>query len=143
MRGSKHDLPIAFEAASVVSRQAEWGDLNVALEMFSAGANPSPLFKGLPDDRCQCRHWGYVVRGRFRVKYRGREEIVKAGDAYYLPPGHLPIFEEDTELVEFSPKAEYQKMLEVVARNVPGCSARPIADRSPHGPGADSGISES
>ena len=30
----------------------------------------------------------------------------------------LPIFDEDTELVEFSPKGEYQKTLEVAARNV-------------------------
>ena len=81
MRGSKHDLPVAFDWAGVVSRQAEWGDLNVALETFPAGTDPSPVFKGLPDDRCPCRHWGYVVRGRFRVGYRDREEVVNAGDA--------------------------------------------------------------
>ncbi len=118
MRGSKHDLPVAFEAASVMSRQAEWGDLNVALETFAAGTDPSPLFRGLPGDRCQCPHWGYVVSGRFRVRYRGREEIVNASDAYYMAPGHVPIFEEDTEVVEFSPKGEYQAMFEVVTRNL-------------------------
>ena len=123
MRGSKHDLPVAFDGAGVVSRQAEWGDLNVALETFPAGTDPSPLFKGLPDDRCPCPHWGYVVRGRFRVRYRDREEVVHAGDAYYMPPGHVPIFEEDTEVVEFSPKGEYQAMLEVVARNLLGLQA--------------------
>ena len=123
MRGSKHDLPVALEGAGVVSRQAEWGDLNVALETFAAGTDPAALFKGLPDDRCQCRHWGYVVRGRFRVRYRGREEIVNAGDAYYIPPGHVSIFEEDTEVVEFSPKGEYQTMLEVIAGNVAAVEA--------------------
>src|SRR5215208_6812340 len=123
MRGSKHDLPVAFEGTSMVSRQAEWGDLNVALETFPAGTDPSPLFKGLPDDRCPCPHWGYVVRGRFRVRYRDREEVVKVGDAYYMPPGHVPIFEEDTEVVEFSPKGAYQAMLEVVARNWLGLQA--------------------
>jgi hypothetical protein len=45
MRGSKHDLPVAFEGTSMVSRQVEWGDLNVALETFPAGTDPSPLFK--------------------------------------------------------------------------------------------------
>ena len=118
MRGSKHDLPVALEGTSVVSRQAEWGDLNVALETFPAGTDLSPLFKGLPDDRGQGPHWGYVIRGRLRVRYRDREEFVNAGDAYYLVPGHLPIFDADTEVVEFSPKGEYQTMLEVVAGNV-------------------------
>ena len=118
MRGSKLDLPVALEGANMVSRQAEWGDLSVALEVFQAGADPSSLFLGLPDARCPCPHWGYVVKGRFRVRYPGREEIVSAGDAYYLAPGHLPIFEEDTELVEFSPKTEYQAVFEVVARNL-------------------------
>ncbi len=127
MRGSKHELPVAFEGAGVVSRQAEWGDLNVALEAFAAGTDPSPLFKGLPEDRCQCPHWGYVISGRIRVRYRGREEIVNAGDAYYMAPGHVPIFEEDTEVVEFSPKGEYQMMLEVVARNVAALQAASTA----------------
>jgi hypothetical protein len=144
MRGSKHDLPVAFEGTSMVSRQAEWGDLNVALETFPIGTDPSPLFKGLPDDRCPCPHWGYVVRGRFRVRYRDREEVVNAGDAYYMPTGHVPIFEEDTEVVEFSPKVEYQAMLEVVARNLLGLQAagtagqaanRLIGDREDRWPG--------
>jgi Cupin domain len=117
LRGSKYDLPVALEGAGVVSRQVEWGDLSVALETFAAGTDPSALFKGLPDDRCQCPHWGYVVRGRFRVRYGGREEIVTAGDAYHIPPGHVSIYEEDTEVVEFSPKREYQTMLEAVAGN--------------------------
>ena len=48
----------------------------------------APVLKGLPDDRCQCPHWGYVLKGRMVVTYGDREEIVNAGDAYYLPPGH-------------------------------------------------------
>jgi hypothetical protein len=52
------------------------------------------------------------------VRYRGREEVVNAGDAYYLAPGHVPIFEEDTDVAEFSPRGEYQAMLEVVGRNL-------------------------
>ena len=127
MRGSKVDLPVAFDGAGVVSRQAEWGDLNVALETLPAGTDPSPLFKGLPNDRCPCPHWGYVVRGRFRVRYRDREEVVNAGDAYYMAPGHAPIFEEDTEVVEFSPRGEYQAMLEVVERNLVGLQAAGMA----------------
>lgn len=118
MRGSKRDLPVAFDGMGIVLREIEWGDMNVGLESFPAGADSAPIFRGLPDDRCQCAHWGYVVTGRFRAKYQDREEVFSAGDAYYLSPGHTTSFDEATELVEFSPKGEYDKTMEVVARNV-------------------------
>ena len=118
MRGSKQDVPVSMDMGGVVIREVEWGDLNVALESFPAGVDSAPIFKGLPDDRCQCPHWGYVIAGRLRVRYKEHEEILAAGDAYYLAPGHTTVFDEDTELVEFSPKGEYQKTIEVAARNV-------------------------
>ena len=77
-----------------------------------------PMFKGLPDDRCQCPHWGYLIKGRVRIKYRDHEEVINAGEVYYLPPGHTPVAEEDSEMVEFSPKSEYRKTMEVAIRNM-------------------------
>jgi hypothetical protein len=118
MRGSKQDLPVSMDVGGVVIREAEWGDLNAAVESFPAGTDSAPIFKGLPDDRCQCPHWGYVITGQLRVRYKDHEEVLRAGDAYYLTPGHTTIFDLDTEVVEFSPKGEYQKTLEVAARNV-------------------------
>ncbi len=35
-----------------------------------------------------------------------------------MEPGHTTVFEEETELVEFSPRGEYRKTLEVAQRNV-------------------------
>jgi len=118
MRASKRDLPVTFEGGSVVSRLAEWGKMNVALETFPGGTDTAPIFKGLPDDRCQCPHWGYVLKGRMKIRYPEREEVIEAGDAYYMEPGHLPLFEEDTEIIEFSPKGEYQKTMEVAEGNI-------------------------
>jgi hypothetical protein len=92
--------------------------MNVAWETFPAGLDAAPLFKGLPDDRCQCPHWGYVLKGRVRIRYKDHEEVLEAGDTYYMEPGHLPLVEEDSETIEFSPKGEYQKTMEVVARNM-------------------------
>jgi hypothetical protein len=92
--------------------------MNVSVESFPPGLDTAPLFKGLPDDRCQCPHWGYVVRGRMRVRYAEREEVLSAGDVYHLPPGHTTLTEEPTELIEFSPRGEYQKTLEVASRNL-------------------------
>ena len=123
MRASKRDMPVAFEGDGVVSRLAEWGEMNVALETFPGGTDTAPLFKGLPDDRCQCPHWGYVLKGRMRIRYPDREEILEAGDAYYMEPGHLPLFEEDTEVLEFSPRGEYQKTMEVAERNIASMQA--------------------
>jgi hypothetical protein len=111
-------MPVSMGMGGVVIREVEWGDLNVALESFPAGTDSAPIFTGLPDNRCQCPHWGYVVKGRVRVQYKEHKEILCAGDAYYLAPGHTTFFDEDTELVEFSPRGEYQKTLKVVAHNV-------------------------
>jgi hypothetical protein len=102
----------------VVIRELEWGEMNAGLEHFPAGVATAPLFKGLPDDRCQCPHWGYLLKGSMRVLYKDHEEVIHAGDAYYLAPGHTTAFEEETEVVEFSPKSEYQKTLEVASRNM-------------------------
>ena len=118
MHGSKHNLAVAFKDGDIQILEAQWGDVNLALEQFPAGLETAPLFKGLPDDRCQSPHWGYVVRGRVRVLYNDHEEILMGGDAYYLAPGHTTVFEEPTELVEFSPLGEYQKTMEVAARNL-------------------------
>src|SRR5438105_1270156 len=118
MRGSKQDLPVAVDDGPVVIRQVDWGDMTVSLEQFPAGLETAPIFKGLPDDRCQCEHWGYVVSGQIRVIYKDREETLKAGDAYYMPPGHTTVFEEPTEVVEYSPRGEYLKTMEVAARNM-------------------------
>jgi mannose-6-phosphate isomerase-like protein (cupin superfamily) len=59
-----------------------------------------------------------VVRGKARVVYQDREEIIEAGDAYYLEPGHNLVVEEEGEIVEFSPAGEYQKTMEAVAENL-------------------------
>jgi hypothetical protein len=118
MRGSKKEVPTAVDTGGVVIHSTEWGEMNVALETFPAGTDTAPIFVGLPDDRCQSPHWGYVLKGRVRVRYSDRDEILETGDAFYMEPGHTTIFEEDTEVVEFSPRGEYQKTLEVAQRNI-------------------------
>jgi hypothetical protein len=69
-------------------------------------------------DRCPCPHWGYVIAGRFVVRYPGHEETIAAGEAYYLPPGHMPDYPENTEVFEVSPTEELNKVIEVVLGNL-------------------------
>ena len=100
------------------------GGYTVGFETYTADADMAPMFKGLPDDRCQCPHWGYVVRGR--VKYTttdGQEETFEAGEAYYVPPGHTPSIYAGTEVVEFSPTEDLAKTMEVVEKNMEAMGA--------------------
>jgi hypothetical protein len=94
------------------------GEYTVAFETYTADSDLTPFFKGLPDDRCQCPHWGYVVKGRLTYKTADGEETFETGQAYYAPPGHTPVLYADTEVVEFSPTEELQRTMEVVERNM-------------------------
>lgn len=118
MRATKEDLPVFFEDGAVVSRHVQWGDMNVAYKAVPRGVDVKPLLRGLPNNRCQCPHWGYLFKGRMRVVYEDHDELVNAGDFYYAAPGHIEIVEEDSELVELSPKGTYLKTVEVILRNV-------------------------
>jgi len=119
MHASKADLP-AMVIGEYEGRTVDWGDFRVAFETMPASFPPdeSP-FAGLPDDRCQCPHWGYLIKGSFRVSYRGEpDEIVRAGDAYHLRPGHFVQTLEPVELVELSPVHQHDETMAVVARNI-------------------------
>ena len=100
------------------SRSEQLDGYTVEFTTFREDADGTPVFKGLPDDRCQSPHWGYVVRGRLTFRYAGHDETYEAGDAYYAPPGHIPVVPAGTEVVEFSPTDENNRTLEVIARNM-------------------------
>jgi hypothetical protein len=106
------------------SRMLEWGGMIVSYETFPKGVDATPLFKGLPDDMCQSHHWGHILRGRMRVKTKRGEIVLKTGDVYYLEPGHVPVFEEDTEVLEFSPANEYQMTIDVVNQNIDAAQSK-------------------
>lgn len=118
MHSKREDVPVAFQSGQAYSRDVEWGEMNVAFEGYPPGTNTIPLFKGLPNDSCQCPHWGYLFKGRMRIRYADHEEVINEGEVYYLAPGHNVMMEEDCEIVEFSPKGEYQKTMEVATRNM-------------------------
>ena len=117
MHGSKKELMKTMETSGLVIQETEWGNMHLGIETYKERTDLAPLLKGLPDNSCQSPHWGYMVKGSMLVKYEDGEEIIQAGDAYYLPPGHIAIVEADSKMVEFSPKNEYQKTHEAVERN--------------------------
>lgn len=106
------------EFGPVTDLSDEVDGYTVNFTSFAQDIDGTPLMKGLPDDRCQCPHWGYVLSGRMTFRYGDGEEVVEAGDAFYAPPGHVPVVDAGTEIVQFSPSEELQKTEEVMAKNM-------------------------
>jgi hypothetical protein len=104
-------------------RYSDLDGYTVAFESFRDDADATPLFRGLPDDRCQSPHWGYVFSGRVTFKFADHDEVYEAGDAYYASPGHVPVIEAGTEIVEFSPTEEYAKTMAVLGENLAAAQA--------------------
>ncbi len=114
---SEDELPLEEIVPGYSSRMADWGGITVAFEKAHAGQDASNMVKGLPDDRCQAPHWGYLFSGRMTVDYGDRQETIEGGQAYYVAPGHKLTFESDCEALEFTPTDALEQTLEVVRRN--------------------------
>ena len=81
------------------------------------GHSLASLLKGLPGDSCQCPHWGYMLAGKITVSYPDHEEVYQAGDAFYMPPGHVPAAEAGSEFIQFSPTQQLADTIAVIKAN--------------------------
>lgn len=121
---SKESASRSDDYGAVFERAEDLAGYTVNFVGFREDIDATPLYKGLPDDRCQCPHWGYVIKGRVRFTFGdGREETYEAGDAYYAPPGHTPYLFAGSEVVEFHPTAKLEELMEVVERNMAATEA--------------------
>jgi quercetin dioxygenase-like cupin family protein len=103
----------------VVEWSEDLDDYTVNFVTFREDIDHTPLLKGLPGDRCQCPHWGYVLKGRMTFRFGDREEVFEAGDAFYAPPGHIPVqTEPGSEYVQFSPAEEMRRTSEAIMNNM-------------------------
>ena len=66
------------------------GGYTVAFETYTQDADLAPFFAGLPDDRCQSPHWGYVVKGKVTFTYGDREETFEEGARLLRAPWPHP-----------------------------------------------------
>lgn len=115
MRAAETEIDIELEVGDIVTRGEEWGGQLVRHLTLPPGADFTPLFVGLPGDRCQCAHWGYVIDGSITVRFAdGTEETSEAGDLYYWPGGHTGWTDEGVTFIEFSPADELRPVLEHV-----------------------------
>ncbi len=91
----------------------------VGFEFAAHDEDPAPLFSGLPDNACQARHWGVVLEGTLVIRYTDNSEgVVEAGEAYYAPPGPVPLLKGGPRLIEFSPTDELDSTMTKVMVNV-------------------------
>ena len=119
MHASKSQLPVLVEAGPNQVRGADWGAMRVAVVSVPAGADFGPLLKGLPGDRCQGEHWGYVIKGRLRITNKdSQQETLSAGDFYHLAPGHTGVAEEETDFIEIGEPAAHQQFVDQAKKNI-------------------------
>ena len=119
MRVAKENVDVRMEMPGVVIRQRKnFGDVSgfdkISGEYFTlaAGVDTTPLFAGLEGDRCQCPHWGFVLRGELTTTdAKGAQETVTANDLFYWPPGHNVKVNADAEIVMFSPQREHSQVI--------------------------------
>jgi len=102
----------------VEDRHEDVDGYTVTFASFSADIDGTPLLKGLPGDSCSCPHWGYVLKGRVTYRFADHEEVFEAGDAFYSPPGHVPLADAGSELVQFSPADELLAVDAAIAKNM-------------------------
>ena len=99
-----HKSPFSEKVKGVEMFTEDWGDMTCGCYRYPKGVDFTPYFVGMPDDLCPIPHYGYCLKGTFHVRYKdGKEEVVKAGDLFYLPPPHTFWIDEDTEMIMFSP----------------------------------------
>jgi hypothetical protein len=117
-KASKQSASKVIDYGPAEDRTEEFGGYTMNFVSVRQQTDLAPLLKGLPGDSCQCPHWGYMFKGRMIVRYADREEVIEAGDAFYLPPGHVPAGDAGSEFVQFSPTDELQVSEAAMAANM-------------------------
>ena len=116
---SRDGAPQRQEAGPVVDLRNDLDGYTVTFTSLLEDIDATPFMKGLPDDRCPCPHWGYVIKGKMTARYADRDEVFEAGDSFYTPPGYIPVKNEPgTEFVSFSPSEELRTAEAVMMKNM-------------------------
>ena len=116
VEGRRQARPI--EGPGFEGHYGETEGYTIGFERYTEHSDMTPLFVGLPDDRCQAPHWGVVLKGKLVYHTAEGDIEITDGEAYYVGPGHTPEIFPDTEIVEFSPTAELNETMEVVTKNM-------------------------
>jgi hypothetical protein len=122
---SKERIAKVEDHGPVVERHEDVLGYTIQFVTFNGDIDATPLMKGLPGDACSCPHWGYVFTGRVTFRYPDHDEVFKAGDAFYLPPGHIPLADAGSEYLQFTPAEPLRVVSEAMTRNMQQLMAQP------------------
>jgi AraC-like ligand binding domain len=103
---SRESAPEVIDYGPAEDRTGHFGGYTVNFTSIKEDSDLAPLLKGLPGDSCQCSHWGYLTAGQLTVRYADHDEVIGPGDAFFMPPGHVPAAKAGSEFVIFSPSDE-------------------------------------
>ena len=101
-----------------------WGEVHggmvCSVHHFAPGTDITDSFESF-GGWCPVPHWGYCFKGEMIMRYKdGTEEIVKAGDVFYLPRDHTMSIDKNApvacEIIEFSNAADFVAGEEAVAK---------------------------
>ncbi|MGI5355192.1 hypothetical protein ACQI4E_07725 [Streptomyces sp. CA-252508] len=116
---TREQAPVAIEGDGVELRVREiGGDMTAAFIAFPRGTDMRPALKGMPDDLCQCPHWGFLFKGRLRMHTGAGSDDYEAGQAFYWAPGHAPEALEDCEFLDISPTDKFNEVIAHVKANM-------------------------
>jgi hypothetical protein len=117
-KASKQSASKVVDYGPAEDRTEEFDGYTMNFVSIRQDSDLTPLLKGLPGDSCQCPHWGYLFKGKLTVRYADHEEVIQAGDAFYMPPGHVPAAAAGSEFVQFSPSDELRVSEAAMAKNM-------------------------
>ncbi len=105
-------LPVLYKDDNLEIRCAEAGEMTGAFIRIAKGTDVGPSLVGLPGDRCPCPHWGYMIEGSLLMRTAEGDKTYTSGEAFYWAAGHVPVAVEDSAYIDFSPTAEFMKVME-------------------------------
>ena len=83
---TREEAPVSIATDDVEVRTTEiGGGMCAAFLRMAKGTDMREALKGLPEDMCQCPHWGYISKGRAdeggRRVLRGRADLLHGSGA--------------------------------------------------------------
>jgi hypothetical protein len=106
---TRESAPETVDYGMAEDRLARFDEWTVCFTQIREESDLGPvLAAALPDGHCTCPHWGYLFSGTLTVTYPDGKEVIGAGEAFYLPPGHAPAASAGAEFLMFSPTEPLQ-----------------------------------
>jgi hypothetical protein len=120
---SKHSTESVNQYPVATDRFSDLDGFTASFVDITETHSLAPNLARLPGGHCDSPHWGNLFRGRMIAHYDDRDEVIEEGQAFYMPPGHVPEAHAGTEFVLFSPTDQLRATEEAMARGMPAAGS--------------------